>query len=350
MTARERLGFWVGLAAAGVLLLWLLADVLLPFVLGMAIGYLFDPVVARLERRGVRRSTTAAVLVLGSYAVGILAIVLLAPVVVDQATALAAQLPAVLEAALARARGVLARLGGGVGEALSAGSAMERLAGPMAGFAKGLLGQGLAMLNVALLLAITPLVAFYLLRDWPKVVDEIDRSLPRAHADTIRAQAREIDRVLSGFVRGTAILCAFLAVFYAVALTVAGLDYGLVVGLVAGALSFVPYLGAAIGLAGSVGLALWQFWPSWTRVLLVAGIFAVGQVLQDYVLAPRLLGERVGLHPLWVIFAVLAGGTLFGFVGMLLAVPAVAAIGVLARFALDSYRRSELYRGRVSGG
>jgi predicted PurR-regulated permease PerM len=345
MTARNHLVFWLSLLAAFVLFVWLLADVLLPFVLGMAIGYLFDPIVARLERRGVPRATTAAVLILGSYAIGITALVLLVPVVAAQAAALWAQLPALVDAALGQVRGVLARFGAvGGAPGMSAGSAVEKLAGPLAGFATGLLGQGLALLNLTLLLAITPLVAFYLLRDWPHVVREVDGWLPRAHALTIRAQAREIDRVLSGFVRGTAILCAAQAVFYGAALSLVGLEYGLVVGLAAGLLSFVPYLGAAAGLIASGGLALWQFWPSWSRVLLVLGVFVVGQVGQDYVLAPRLLSSRVGLHPLWVIFAMLAGGALFGFVGVLLAVPAVAAIGVLARFAVERYKQSPLYR------
>ena len=344
MVAREHLVFWLSLLAAVSVLLWLLSDVLLPFVLGMAIGYLFDPVVAALERRGVPRSATAAGLILGSYAIGIATFVLVAPLVAEQAAALWEQLPSLLEAATAQLRAFLARFGA-VTPGASSG-AIERLAGPIAGFATGLLGQGLALLNVVMLLAITPLVAFYLLRDWPKVLAQVDAWLPRRHAPTIRAQAAEIDRVLAGFVRGTAILCVSQAIFYAVALSLVGLNYGLVVGLVAGLLSFVPYLGAAIGLVASGGLAVWQFWPSWSRVLLVLGVFVAGQILQDYVLAPRLLSSRVGLHPLWVIFAVLAGGALFGFLGILLAVPTVAAIGVLARFAIERYRESPLYRGR----
>jgi predicted PurR-regulated permease PerM len=345
MAAREHVVFWLSLLAAAALLLWLLADVLLPFVLGMAIGYLFDPVVAALERRGVPRAATAATLILGSYAIGIAAFVLVVPLVAEQAAALWAQLPSLIAAAAAQLRALLARFGAAAPEASS--GAIERLAGPLAGFATGLVGRGLALLNVAMLLAITPLVAFYLLRDWPKVLAQVDGWLPREHEATIRAQAAEVDRVLAGFVRGTSILCVAQAVFYAVALSLVGLDYGLVVGLLAGLLSFVPYLGAAFGLATSVGLAIWQFWPSWSRVLLVLGVFVTGQILQDYVLAPRLLSSRVGLHPLWVIFAVLAGGALFGFLGVLLAVPTVAAIGVLARFAVERYTESPLYRGRA---
>jgi predicted PurR-regulated permease PerM len=223
---------------------------------------------------------------------------------------------------------------------------VERIGSAIATLLADVVSQGLALANVLSLLAITPLVAFYLLRDWPLIIAEIDSWLPRAHAETVREQAHEIDVVLAGFARGAAIVCVALSAFYAVALSVVRLDFALVIGVTAGALSFVPYLGFAIGLASSVGIALWQFWPDWLRVALVLVIFLVGQVLSDYVLTPRLVGERTGLHPLWVIFGVFAGGALFGFVGMLLAVPACAAIGVLARFAVARYKESETYRGR----
>jgi predicted PurR-regulated permease PerM len=215
----------------------------------------------------------------------------------------------------------------------------------LADWAAGLIGRGVALVNVLGLLAVTPLVAFYLLRDWPKVIAEIDGWLPRSHADVVRAQAREADRVLAGFARGAALVCALLAVFYATALSLAGLDFGLLIGLVAGGLSFVPYLGALVGFVASVGMALIQFWPDWTRVALVAGIFVVGNVVSDYVVTPRVVGDRIGLHPLWVLFGFFAGGALFGFVGMLIAVPACAVIGVVARFAIGQYKASSYYLG-----
>jgi len=198
---------------------------------------------------------------------------------------------------------------------------------------------------LALLLAITPLVAFYLLRDWPKLVAEIDAWLPRQHADTIRAQARAIDVVLAGFARGTAIVCATLALYYATALTILGVESGLVIGLIAGAVSFVPYLGTLGGAAAAVGVAAYQFWPHWGRIVAVFGVFALGQFLNDYVLTPKLVGDKVGLHPLWVLFALFSGGALLGFAGVVIAVPAAAVIGVLARFAIARYRESPLYGG-----
>ena len=342
--------FWGALLALLVLALWLLRAILLPFVLGMAIAFLLDPPVAWLEGRGVSRAAAAGVIVLGSYAVGLGAAILLAPVIVGQVVELSRRFPAYVSRALDLAEPVASRL-------LAAFSAEghESLAGPLEAVAErvggmlgdlvaGLLGQGWALLNLAGLLAVTPLVTFYLLRDWPRFIARIDELLPLAHAETIRARAHEIDRILAGFARGQAIVCVALGLFYAVALSVLGIDFGLVIGLGAGIVSFVPYLGTAIGLVASVGMAMAQFWPGWTRPLLALVVFFVGQLVADYVLTPRLVGERVGLHPLWVIFAVFAGGALFGVVGMLIAVPASAAIGVLVRLGVGAYKGSSLYR------
>ena len=351
LTAQRQAVFWAAVLGLVVLSLWVLGSMLLPFVVGMAIGYLLDPVVERMTGWGVSRGVAAAVLILGSYALGIASLLLLTPLVVEQALRFIARLPAYGTSLYNLAAPLLMRAAAaaGVGDAATLtqtlSAAVERVVGPMTVLASGLLGQGLALLNLALLLAITPLVAFYLLRDWPRLLAEIDGWLPRDHAATIRAQARAIDHVLAGFARGTAIVCLVLGLFYAVALSVVGLDFGLFIGLAAGAVSFIPYVGTAFGLVISVGVALYQFWPRWTMVAVVFGIFLAGQVVSDYVLTPRLVGDRVGLHPLWVIFGILAGGALFGFVGMLLAVPACAVIGVLARFGIERYRASALYRG-----
>jgi predicted PurR-regulated permease PerM len=216
-----------------------------------------------------------------------------------------------------------------------------------------LLGQvisgGVAIANLISLLVITPVVAFYLLRDWDRIVARVDTWLPRGHAGAIREQAREIDRTLAGFLRGQGTVCLILGVFYAIGLTLAGLDFGLVVGLVAGLLSFIPYVGAIVGLVLSVGLALVQF-DDWLRIAVVAGIFFVGQAVEGNFLTPKLVGESVGLHPVWIIFGLLAGGALFGFVGVLLAVPAAAVIGVGVRFALGRYMQSPYYHGGGHGG
>jgi len=351
MTAQRQAVFWTCVLGVLVFLLWTLGSMLLPFVVGMAVGYLLDPVVDRMARWGMSRSAAAGALILGSYALGVAALLLLTPLVVAQAFRFAAKLPAYVTSLYHVAAPFLERaaIAAGIDDTArleqTLAAAVERVVGPTTELARGLLGHGLAFINVALLLAITPLVAFYLLRDWPRIVAEVDGWLPREHVETIRAQARAIDHVLAGFARGTAIVCLVLGLFYAVALSVVGLDFGLFIGLAAGAVSFIPYVGTAFGLVTSVGVALYQFWPRWAMVGVVLGIFVAGQLLSDYVLTPRLVGDRIGLNPLWVIFGVLAGGELFGFVGMLLAVPTCAVIGVLVRFAIERYRASALYRG-----
>jgi len=329
--------FWLGILLGSALLLWLLSSILLPFVVGMAIGYFLDPVVARLTRWGLTRGVAAAVLILGSFVVGTLALLLVLPPLVDQALDLAQRLPAFMAAAHERLAPLLTHTPGTLAEPLN--GILKQAAGGATSLLGRVVSEGAALLNVVSLLAVTPLVAFYLLRDWPRIIAEIDGWLPRAHAETIRAQAGAIDAVLAGFARGAAIVCGALA------LSLVGLNFGLVIGLVAGALSFVPYLGFAVGLVSSVGVAFYQFWPSWVRVVVVLAIFLAGQVLTDYVLTPRLVGERTGLHPLWVIFGAFAGGALFGFAGLLLSVPACAAIGVLARFGIARYKESGVYQG-----
>jgi predicted PurR-regulated permease PerM len=233
------------------------------------------------------------------------------------------------------------------------GAVAKSYAGDAAKWVAGLLTRiwtgGLAIVNLVSLVVVTPVVAFYLLNDWDRIVARIDGLLPRDHAPVIREQVREMDEIISSFVRGVASVAVILAVFYGVSLSAIGLTYGLVVGIGAGLISFIPYAGAIIGLAVALALALFQF-ESWTPVALVAAVFVVGQLLESNVITPRLVGERIGLHPVWVMFALLGGGLLFGFLGVLLAVPAAAVIGVLVRFAIAQYRQSPLYRGSGASG
>jgi predicted PurR-regulated permease PerM len=348
---QRRTVFWVGFFVAFVALLWLLRAVLLPFALGMAIAFLLDPLVAWLERHGVRRVVAAAGIILSFFAIATTVIILITPVILEQTTALAARLPRLLawarDALLPWVRHLFERFNVPIpaGLAEPSGEAMQRVAAVVTALVGGVLSRGLAFFNVVALLAITPLVAFYLLRDWPGIVAQVDDWLPRQHRDVIREQVVKIEEVLSGFARGSALVCLALAVFYAIALTAVGLDFGLIIGLTAGLISFVPYVGALFGFFSSVGVALYQFWPDWVRVAGVGGIFFFAQFMQDYVLVPRFVGDQVGLHPLWVMFGVLAGGALFGFLGVLLAVPACAVIGVLLRFAIGRYKESRLYLG-----
>ena len=190
---------------------------------------------------------------------------------------------------------------------------------------------------------VTPIVACYLVYDWPKMIAVVDNWVPPARRDTVRALAREIDDTIGGFVRGQSAICLILALFYALALTLIGLQHGVLIGLAAGFISFVPYLGALTGMVVSTCVAIAQFWPNWTLIWMVPALFLVGQSIADYLLAPYLVSRRVNLNPVWLLFALFAFGYLFGFVGLLIAVPLAAAIGVLIRFAFAQYYASPLY-------
>jgi predicted PurR-regulated permease PerM len=207
---------------------------------------------------------------------------------------------------------------------------------------------GRALVSLFSLIVITPVVAFYLIYDWHRMLGTVDGWVPVHQRATVRRLAREIDAAIAGFVRGQSAVCVILGSFYAVALTVSGLNFGLLIGLISGLITFIPYVGSMTGLILALGVAVAQFWPEYTSILIVLGIFLVGQFLEGNVLAPKLVGESVGLHPVWLIFALLAFGYLFGFVGLLVAVPLAATIGVLARFALRRYLESSLYTGEKS--
>jgi len=350
MTREKRALAWLAALALFVLLLDVLAAVLLPFVAGAAIAYFLDPVADRLERAGVGRTLATSMIVGAFFVVVVGALVLLFPLLQAQVVGLLALLPGAIDKAHAYAAPLIERLKTDLPP--DAVQQLTAAAGSYAGaavkWAGGLLGGlwkgGVAFFNLLSLVVITPVVAFYLLRDWDVIIERFDSYLPRDAAPTIREQARAIDVTIAGFVRGQASVCLALAVWYGTALTVVGLKSGLLVGLGAGAISFIPYLGAATGLAVGVAIAAVQF-GTWPMVAVVAAVFVIGQLAESYVLTPRLVGDRIGLHPVWIIFALLAGGALFGFTGVLLAVPVAAVIGVLIRFGLKRYLASPLYTG-----
>jgi predicted PurR-regulated permease PerM len=202
-----------------------------------------------------------------------------------------------------------------------------------------------SLVSIVLLFVIVPVVAFYLLYDWDNMIARIDDLLPRDHAPIIRQLAGDIDTTLASFIRGMGTVSLILGTFYAVALMLVGLQFGLLVGAIAGLVTFIPYVGALVGGALAIGLALFQFWGDWLSIGLVAGVFVLGQVVESNYLTPKLVGGSVGLHPVWLIFAISVFGSLFGFVGMLVAVPVAAAIGVIVRYAISGYKRSLLYQG-----
>ncbi len=350
MTRRQQMIAWVAIIVTTFTLLIVLRDMLLPFIAAMAIAYLLDPAADWMERRGIKR-WLATLLIIGLFfVVASLIVLLLVPLVSDQFTKFMDHLPEYVawfnERLLPYVQGVAGSFGIDLThdpKAALAGQG-EQVMKVVGGVLTGLLGGGQAIFNVLSLLVITPVVSFYLLRDWDNMISHINEYLPMDHAGTIREQACEIDRVLAGFVRGQMLVCLFLAAFYGLGLTVLGLEFGLFIGITAGMISFIPYVGTVLGFVVGIGVAVAQFWNEPVWIAAVAGVFIVGQMIEGNVLHPVLIGDRVGLHPVWIMFALLAGGSLFGFVGILVSVPLFAVIGVLARFTLERYRQSYLYR------
>lgn len=345
--------FWVGAAAVFVLALWLLNDILLPFVVGVVVAYFFDPLVGRLERRGLSRTwaTTATTMVAVVIGIGVLTAIL--PPLFGQVEELVRKAPEYAVKAAMRLQPMveplreklgLAPLGLDEMRAAAARWASQGLGA--AGTIVGKLAQGgVAIINLLGLLFLTPVVTFYLLRDWDKVLAAIDGALPLDHAATIRSLASQSNRAIGGYVRGQALVCLSLGTIYAAGLTLVGLQFGFVIGLIAGIISFIPFVGTFVGGTIAIGMALAQFPPDWMGVVKVAAIFVAGQAIEGNFLSPKLVGDRVGLHPVWIMFALLAGGSLFGFVGVLVAVPVAAVIGVVVRHLLERYRASAIYRG-----
>ena len=350
MSRDRKATIWILSILAFGLLLHLLSSILLPFVAGMAIAYFLDPVADRLEDRGLSRGASVCAILLTFFVAALLFIVMLFPLLQNQIVEFARLVPAIIEAVQVQVQPYLEQLRAELPpEAIeklreAAGSYAGKIANWVTDILARLWSGGVAIFNVISLVVITPVVAFYLLRDWDLITSKIDSWLPRPNAPTIREQCLAIDQTIAGFVRGQAMVCLILAALYGISLTVIGLQSGLLVGIGAGLISFIPYLGAATGMIVGLGIALFQF-PEWTPIVIIGAVFLFGQSLESYVLTPRLVGNRVGLHPVWIIFALLTGGSLMGFTGVLIAVPAAAIIGVLVRFALTRYLASELYSG-----
>lgn len=341
--------FWLGFGVVALLLLWLLRGMLLPFILGLAIAFFLDPAADFLERRGLSRLWATSLIVFVFFLVVTLLALLIVPRVIDQAVELVRQLPALYQRLRDLAEPLIQRAmdatGSGGDSSNMIGNVLEKVASITANVVGALVGGGIILVDVISLLLITPIVAFYMLRDWDRIIAAVDGWLPRRYAPTIREQAAEVQRVLAGFVRGQATVCLALAVFYAIGLSVVGLKYGLIIALLSGLLSFIPFVGTLFGFVASVGVAIAQFWPDYWMVAIVAGIYIAGQMIEGNILSPWLVGNQVNLHPVWMIFGLMAGGALFGFVGVLLAVPVFASIGVLTRFGLRRYMASPLYSG-----
>jgi len=345
--------FWLIFCVALIAVFWLLRPMLLPFVAGAAIAYFLDPAVDRLVVWRVPRWLGTVIVLLGFVAFVVLLLLLIVPLLQSQIGALIAALPhyvaTVQTRLMPRIYEWLHRLSPDDVERLrdAAGSYAGDAVGVAGGVLRNLLTKGIALFDVAALLVITPVVAYYLLRDWPKVTRSVDALVPRPQHSLYRRALDEINRTLSGFLRGQALVCLCLGLIYGIGLTLVGLHYGATIGIIAGVLSFIPYVGSSFGLIVSMLLAFVQFEAA-SDILMVFGVFLTGQALEGYVLTPKLVGDRVGLHPVWILFALFAGGSLFGFLGILIAVPAAAIIGVLVRLGIGHYKDSAYYKKAVS--
>src|SRR5215510_6060350 len=328
MSFERQLAFWLATGVAVALFLWLLSDILLPFVAGMVIAYLLDPVTHRLERIGFNRRFAAFLIVAMFVFVFVALAFMLVPLLASQLYALIATIPGYVTRLYELALNIEVPW---LREMLGSGDANKTFndlvsqgAGWLATFLRSIWSGGRALISLLSLIVVTPVVAFYLISDWPHIVKTVEQWIPLKQRETVHGLLAEIDAAIAGFVRGQTGVCLILGSYYALAL---------------------PFVGSLSGLLLAVGVAIAQFWPEWTPIVIVLGIFMVGQFVEGYILAPKFVGENVGLHPVWLMFAMFAFGYLFGFVGLLVAVPVSAAIGVLLRFALRRYRASIIYTG-----
>ncbi len=353
MNGGVRIALWVIGIAVAAAVWWMLDSVLVPFIAAMVVAYMLDPAVSWIERRGLNRTIGASIVTFVFFGIVTGGIAVLAPVLQRQTVGLLERLITagrdLLDWAWTRFSWISTDLGLGEGGMPPGGADLAKtVVGWVGGFAAGLWSGGMTLINILTLLFVMPIVAWYLLRDWPKIAAYIDGMWPRRYVDTIRDLLGQIDYRLSGFIRGQGLVCVLLGAYYGISLTLVGLSYGLIIGLLGGLLSFIPYLGTAIAFVLGLTVAFFQF--DWFWIAVVAGILVLGQFVEGNFLTPVLVGERVGLHPVWLMFAVMAGGAMFGFVGVMISVPVAAALGVLMRHFLQRYYESSLYRSDGGDG
>ena len=352
MTLRTQVLVWIGIFVAAILLLWLFRSILLPFVIGLALAYLLNPVVALLGRFRIDRAWGSMLALVLATAIVVGLFLALVPLVAQQGAGLVARLPTYIRELQALLQEWAPQLSAWLGpervaqlEASLAdllGRGVELTAALTAQLAQG----GINILTTIAVLFIAPVVAYYLLVDWDGMVRKADELLPRPQQAEIRGILRDIDGAMAGVIRGQGGVILVLCAYYGTSLTLAGLNFGLAIGLVGGLLSFIPYVGFLVGFTLSMTVALVQFWPDqWVFILIVFGIYIVGQFLEANILYPKLVGQSININPVWLMFALFAFGLLFGFVGLLLAVPLAAIAGVLTRYAIAKYQASSLYLG-----
>jgi predicted PurR-regulated permease PerM len=338
--------YWGFATAVFLILLWLMGEILLPFVLGAAIAYCLDPLADRLENTGLSRAKATAAITVVVILLFVAMTLLIAPTLVNQAVNLFEIMPSLTQSLSVWVTERFPNLldeGSTLQSSInSLGNILQERGGELL---NTVVNSAASIIDIIMLFIIAPVVAVYMLLDWNRLIATLDGLMPRDHAPAIRDIMRDIDDTLSGFIRGMGSVCLILGTYYAISLMLIGLQFGLIVGFVAGIMTFIPYLGPIIGGVLAVGLGLFQFWGDWVSIALVAGVFVIGQVVEGNFLTPKLVGGSVGLHPVWLIFSLSVFGSLFGFVGLLVAIPVAATIGVIVRFALEQYRESQLYQG-----
>lgn len=346
LSITEQTKYWgIGLVVA-IFALWLLNGVLLPFLTGMAIAYFLDPIADRLQKMGLSRIVATITITTGAVLVCILLAIILLPELIQQLISLVGASPDYaqkLQTYLTTKFPSLMDQNSMIRQSID--SFVLILKDKSGDFASVALASAFSIVDAIIFIIITPVVAFYMLLDWDKMIATIDNWLPRDHLDTLRNLGHDINGVLAGFVRGQMTVCVILGSFYAITLVIAGLQFGLIVGIVAGMLTFIPYIGSVIGGILAIGLAIFQFWdsPGWIGVIAI--IFIVGQIIEGNILTPKLVGNSIGLHPVWLMFSLSAFGALMGLTGMLIAVPVAACLGVFFRFGINHYLRGRLYTG-----
>lgn len=343
---QQQAKYWGVATAAFLIVLWYLGDVILPFVLGGAVAYFLDPVADRLEAWGLSRIMATVTITLVAIFIFIITILLVIPTLVEQTGQLINTAPDLftrLQAWLTTKFPQLMDADSMIRHQLVAiGETIQSKGGDLI---NSVVSSAMSLVNVMVLIVVVPVVTFYLLLDWDNMVAKIDDLLPRDHAPVVRELAGQIDNTLASFIRGQGTVCLVLGSYYAISLMLVGLNFGLVVGFIAGLITFIPYIGALVGGTLAIGLALFQFWGEWGWIAAVGGIFVLGQFLEGNVLTPKLVGKSVGLQPVWLLFALAVFGSSFGFVGMLVAVPVAAMLGVVARFGIAEYKKGRLYKG-----
>ncbi len=342
--------FWITLFLVFALLTWALSGILLPFVLSFILAYILNPLVVKLESKGCSRTVASVLVIAGLIVAILLAFLIVMPVLESQVIGFIQKIPTYVGALWDKLQPLF--------DAVKNYASAEQIAtvketmsnqsisffNKIGGMLLDLFSQGMVLFNIVTFIIITPVITFYLLNDWPVIVDKIRGLIPQKKLPFFQEQMQEIDTTLSAFVRGQAMVCLFLALFYGIGLTIIGLDLGFVVGFISGILSFIPYVGSLSGFFISLLLAFTQS-AGWGVFIGILFVFGIGQFIEGYVLTPKLVGDKVGLHPAWVIFALFAGGYLFGFMGVLLAVPVTAVLGVILRTTIKAYKESAFYKG-----